>query len=99
MTINEEKTSWGIGSTAEDFADLVKRELGDADSGLVDVAFDDFTLPDHIVLGGGTELQGQQITYAALFAGATEYFHGIKIGGLTAAPPFLRLAVTRSIVE
>ena len=79
MTINEEKTSWGIGSTAEDFADLVKRELGDADSGLVDVAFDDFTLPDHIVLGGVTELQVQQITCGILSPTVTDSLWQLQI--------------------
>jgi hypothetical protein len=95
---------WGNGHTAEDFANLVNSQLGDQEHGVVTVPFEDETLPDHIVLGGVLELQGQTLTYVMLFSGALKHFHGIRAGGFRAvpvdSPPFsmaLELSVTKTI--
>jgi hypothetical protein len=86
MSNPQEVQGWGGDQTAEDFANLVKAGLGDQDSGMVVVPFENYALPDHIVFGGSTEVMGQSITYGQLFMGAVEHFHGLRISSMQAVP-------------
>lgn len=84
-----DKLRFSSGETAEDFANKVADALRDdggeiAVPGTVRIAFEDFTLPDHIVMLGGTEVDGIHISYTELFGGALEYFHGIRPSGYRA---------------
>lgn len=78
-----DKLRFRSGETAEDFANKVADALRGEDGKIttpstVRIAFEDFTLPDHIVMLGTTEVDGITISYTELFGGALEHFHGVK---------------------
>lgn len=86
MSDAEKKQGWARGETAEDFANLVKAALGDDESGIVVVPFEDYTMPDAVVFGEVFEFDGGAVSYAQLLSGAVKYFHGLEVTGFQAVP-------------
>ncbi len=80
------------GQTAEDFATIVAEAVQRGEK-VVRVPFENFTVPDALLMQEMTEIQGFRITYAQLFLGALEDLRGLKPSDVraTATPgvPFM----------
>ena len=80
-----ESAQFSNGQTPEDFANAVATALKDGKK-VARIAFEDFTIPDALIMQAATTIQGHTITYRELFFGALEYFHQLKPTSARAVP-------------
>ncbi len=85
MSHKDNLPKFSEGDTPEDFANTVAAAVNGGQN-VVQVAFEDFTIPDALVMQASTTIQGHTITFRELFFGALEYFHKIKPASARAVP-------------
>jgi len=85
MTNEIDSAQFCEGQTPEDFANAVASALQDGKN-VARIAFEDFKIPDALVMQASTTIQGHTLTYRELFFGALKYFHQLEPSSARAIP-------------